>query len=1524
MPEPGGTTTESGILYQNSIAALYLGRLCDDAPRPDRGRVVGVRVEAPEQVDDTVVTFADDHRIFIQAKEHLDIGREVWRRLWPDFAAQFLGASFRRGTDRLELHIGEPLKSHHDLQEACLRAGTAADYAEWSGRMSQAQQAIVENIWRLVGPALATDADVTLDEAARYRLVDVEVLALFSHIDVEFASLIQIERDQALLWMPASSNYLAHTLFRLLRDRVGGHARRRGSFDAIGLKGQLRSDDRVEFLESPNLALLRQSVRACGAVLLAYKHTLGATGRHLPRAVTGDIVAWAREATSDRQVGMLLDQAGAGKTVILRDALRALEDGGGIVLAIKADQQLASVATVDDLQRTLGLPVSVERAVALLAAHGPVVVLIDQIDALSLTLVRDHRAIDLVLGLVARLRLIPDVRVVIACRTFDRNTDPRLKRLDVAREFVPAPLADDAVAEIVGAVGVDRAVLSPATRELLRTPHHLDLFIRLAEERGGAQRLGELHGLSTLQDLYALLWHDLVRRPDLAAPPIAEREEVLRIMTARMARDQRTTVPQTLFATPENARLLPAANWLASVGILVSNSITWSFLHQTFFDYCYARHYVESGARLSETLLRSEQGLFARSQLTQVLAYLRANDEATYIHELNVLLRSEGLRFHLRDLLVRWFGALPTPTDHEWEVARRLLMDPAMRPPLFGSMGGNVGWFARLSGKTLEGLLALDDGTLDATIMPYLLSLCEVAQVEVARIVAPFLERGERWRNRAAWLLAYIREWRAVEAVALFERLLRLVPTSDPVRLHALKEIAHSHPEAGCRLIRLLLDRALDTFLAGRAAVGSPPISLFRSDLEIPGGRILTDAMEAARQAAPRHLVDAILPWLERVVALPGEDSEVAPYYGYDPLSHSWRSDGLDAAAEVARAFTAALTELARREPAAFRPVAARLAALPYETPQQILTRVYRAVPDAYADEAAQFLLGDRRRLTLGEREQYDSRQVLAAIYPFLSAERRTELEAYILDHAPFRKYRSVPGLRWWRIEQFYFLQAIPRALLTARGADRLRELERKFPGVAASASPSLIQAGMVAPPIPPECAARMSDRAWLRAMRRYRGAVRHREFLKGGAHQLAGVLQREVREHPERFHRLALRTPRDTDEAYVGAFLQGLAEAAAPDDRLFAVVRRFADHPGRELGQAVAWALEKRAAGLPDDLLDLLERRVRDRPGAEEGGERDPYSRYLNSDRGAAFRTLMRGLERRGAAGAQERRWALIRFAAGDSSTALRAGAIEELLYLLQLDRARAVALFEVLLSGHPALLESHWTREFLYSGLYRYYPRMRPFIRAMMESDDDRLGQGGAELACIATIWPRALDTPAALEDARLLAEEAITGPAPWRRGAARVYAENVVGDASAVAVAGLQWLLADDDREVRRFVGGAFRSLRDEHVSALRAFIDAYAASFALHDGTGQFAEFLWEHGMIAPDWALAVVETTLRNERPAGDTGGFHDGEVLIRLVLRIYIDPTSAHLRERAMDAFDALMSRFTGDALRALADWDRQ
>ena len=73
MPESGGPTTQSGILFQNSIAALFLGRLCDAITRPENERVIYVWL-TPDDVDDIVITFADNHKSFIQAKEDVHVG----------------------------------------------------------------------------------------------------------------------------------------------------------------------------------------------------------------------------------------------------------------------------------------------------------------------------------------------------------------------------------------------------------------------------------------------------------------------------------------------------------------------------------------------------------------------------------------------------------------------------------------------------------------------------------------------------------------------------------------------------------------------------------------------------------------------------------------------------------------------------------------------------------------------------------------------------------------------------------------------------------------------------------------------------------------------------------------------------------------------------------------------------------------------------------------------------------------------------------------------------------------------------------------------------------------------------------------------------------------------------------------------------------------------------------------------------------------------------------------------------------
>lgn len=232
MSERGGPTTQSGIIYQNSIAALFLGRLCDKRERSPEHKVVAVRIEAPTAVDDIVVTYQDGHRHFIQAKEKLSFRGEVWQNLWNDFADQFYDQSFQRGKDRLRLHCGERSDELNNLKDACQRAATSADQAEMFSRVTTVQQELLQRVKQLMN---------TNDEG---------LLLLVSHLDVELTTMEEIERDLVPHWIP-ESNKMQMELFRLLRDRVGRAGRVRDSFTLENLCESLKMESDVIFRHQP-------------------------------------------------------------------------------------------------------------------------------------------------------------------------------------------------------------------------------------------------------------------------------------------------------------------------------------------------------------------------------------------------------------------------------------------------------------------------------------------------------------------------------------------------------------------------------------------------------------------------------------------------------------------------------------------------------------------------------------------------------------------------------------------------------------------------------------------------------------------------------------------------------------------------------------------------------------------------------------------------------------------------------------------------------------------------------------------------------------------------------------------------------------------------------------------------------------------------------------------------------------------------------------------------------------------------
>lgn len=156
--------------------------------------------------------------------------------------------------------------------------------------------------------------------------------------------------------------------------------------------------------------------------------------------------------SSKRGTIALLGVPGSGKSALLARLGQEFATKSHIaVLAIKGDLLDASVATEEDLQRDLLLPALPCTMLRRLA--GPVVLLIDQLDALAGHLDTKTGRLSVPLNLVKVVCEIQGLHVFVSCRTFEFTHDIRLSRIDAECVRLELP-AREQVLTILEARGV--------------------------------------------------------------------------------------------------------------------------------------------------------------------------------------------------------------------------------------------------------------------------------------------------------------------------------------------------------------------------------------------------------------------------------------------------------------------------------------------------------------------------------------------------------------------------------------------------------------------------------------------------------------------------------------------------------------------------------------------------------------------------------------------------------------------------------------------------------------------------------------------------------------------------------------------------------------------------------------------------------------------------------------------------------------------------------------------------------------
>lgn len=414
----------------------------------------------------------------------------------------------------------------------------------------------------------------------------------------------------------------------------------------------------------------------------------GVDNSHIERKETNDLLQWIKSplGKNEQPVVLLVGGAGSGKTVILKDTFIKLKETNVPAIALKADRLYAE--SITDLQNKIDLEDSFERVVRTLSeASDRIVVLIDQIDALSQSLSAKREYLDAYNLLVKKLIGIDRVRVVISVRAYDLDYDNELKFYKNQKSFKVGLLDVGQVTMVLTKLGIREIEVPGQLLNLLQTPHHLNVFCKVYDAQTN------LRSITALHDLYESLWIRQIAKVPTTSPASSHKcTKLVFSIAEQMHREQRISTPSKPFLGSSADEI----DYLKSCGILNEAVKEVQFFHQTFFDFAFAKQFVQTGKPVTQYILDNHQGLFIRSSLKMILGFLREQDHSVYIKAIETILLSSKYRFHIKLMLLNLLGFEEAPTTQEKQLVKsRILPSKELKMPFLESITGNS-WFTFL------------------------------------------------------------------------------------------------------------------------------------------------------------------------------------------------------------------------------------------------------------------------------------------------------------------------------------------------------------------------------------------------------------------------------------------------------------------------------------------------------------------------------------------------------------------------------------------------------------------------------------------------------------------------------------------------------------------------------------------------------------------------------------------------------------------------------------------------------------
>ncbi len=887
---------------------------------------------------------------------------------------------------------------------------------------------------------------------------------------------------------------------------------------------------------------------------------------------------------------LVIGESGSGKSALFAELVGRLQSQGVVVFAIKADLLPTNVRTLRDVSNALGLRGNLLDEIEALARVAPVVLLVDQLDAVSEVMDRSSDRMRLLLQIAHHFqdrkraeRVAPPVHILVSSRPFEADYDARFQSLDAKVVKLALPTQQQ-VHALLHRLQISAAEIPEALNETLRRPFALRIFVEILRRGVLARELIASQLLST--------W---LTSADLGGADT--RREVLKLLED-LASDMTEAEALWRPADAYEVSSPQAVQHAIAAGIVVRQNGLLGFSHQAWLDDFQAKSFT-TGKLLADYAWQRQDGLFARATVLRALQRLRAFDLSAYERAIDELLGKSQTRRHLRHLVVDMVAGQQNPTPRERGWVQQIVRNdvPLARRSLARVTANWAGW--------REHLLPL---------VPGIMRDADLRWSAVQLLIAEALIDGD------LMVRSVVTHWSE--------------PEFDRLALEVFSKSGQWSPIIGERLGLVFARQQVDDYMLVSYAKAldderaADLLKLYLDHVVVSNeNRPSFHGLEEVAGHSVQAFAKVFMTWFVRVASREADGSRglVHAYSSSSSLPSWWEHEHTDEG--IFGLTKSVVLSCAKECPSDFLSLVRTLEDVEVAEVQALIVEGFAAGREALADEAVEYLLADPRRLQVGMGfpqdvdgvthlvDGWSTQVLLRAIVPHLNTGHLDRLRSHIeswnpyLDEAQEENDASTRLQRrgWAEARRFKLLALLPESVLEPRRYRQVQEWRAKQPvfrGGRGSTVFSVVQS--------PMSAKQMSDASdddlfgmidevadgtdrWER---------RSGHLREGGTEELARAFAEFGKKQPERAMRIAkTRFVPGRHESAGGELLRVIAEDPAVDSqRVRELLWKwhrdgFASSMWR---RDAAWTLQRlaeRDAGLIDGDIALLESWIVDDP---------------------------------------------------------------------------------------------------------------------------------------------------------------------------------------------------------------------------------------------------------------------------------------------------------------------------------------